>query len=223
MMVINALILKDFYEYRNNPVKVGSTFLLMTIIPILLFNFFGLSEFYLKDMRKFEELIVIIYIALIYTETTLFQTRREINCGIFEKFFIHSQIKRIDILISKYLTNLIISILALIFILFSNAIISIFIEEAIYFSIRVSFIFQLILGCGIGTCLAFVCSIVIHDEKNIAIYLFVLVSFYFGYYKLLEFLKIPNGIIEYIGLGCITYLLCFCVLVLFRQNQFIRK
>lgn len=92
MMVIKALILKDFYEYRNNPVKVGSTFLLMTIIPILLFNFFGLSEFYLKDMRKFEELIVIIYIALIYTETTLFQTRREINCGIFEKFFIHSQI-----------------------------------------------------------------------------------------------------------------------------------
>ena len=223
MKIFQALVFKDFYEYRNNYIKFITTILFMTSIPIVMFNFFGVSEFYFSDTEKFIEIIIIVYLALVFTETTLFQTRRYIRDGVFEKFFINDQLRKQYILFSKFFTNLFVTFLSLIILLICNSLISYFAENVIQISFNINLLYQLIFGCAIGTDLAFISSLLINDEKNIAVYLILLISLYFSYYKILEIMNIMNTIYEFLGLGLITLLLSMLVLYLLSQNKFIRK
>lgn len=222
-MIIKALILKDFYEYKNNFLKFFGSLLGLILIPVVMFNLYGVSQIFLNDISKFTEVVSIMFTTLILCETTVFQIHRNIRDGVFEKYFINMNIKKYQIFLSKYLSNLIVVLISFILFVGLNSIMSLFVENNIQFQISLSLIPQLILVTGIATAIGFISSLLVNDEKNAAIYTFSLFIIYVGYYKVLEILSISGYLSEIFGLIVLLVILSLIVLFLLKQNKFIRK
>lgn len=222
-MIIKALILKDFYEYKNNFLKFFGSLLGLITIPVVMFNLYGVSQIFLSDITKFTEVACIMFTTLILCETTVFQIHRNIRDGVFEKYFINMNIKKYQILLSKYLSNLIVVLISFILFVGLNSLMSLFVENTIQFQISLSLIPQLILVTGIATAIGFISSLLVNDEKNAAIYTFSLFITYVGYYKVLEFLNISGYLSEIFGLIVLQAFLNLIVLFLLKQNKYIRR
>jgi len=222
-MIIKALIMKDYYEYKNNFLKFGGPAIFVICLPVYMFNFMGVSTLLFTDLNKFTELIAILYTTILLGETTMYQIRRNIRDGIYEKYFINKNIKKYQIYLSKLFTNLVIVLISFVTMYFLNVSVGHFVKDSIQFSISFDLIIQLIITCSIGTSLAFISSLVIADEKNAVAYMSLLIVVYLGYYKILEILSIKNYAIEIFGLVLIACLLVLFVLVLLQKNRFIRR
>jgi len=222
-MIIKALILKDFYEYKNNFQKFFGSLLGLITIPVVMFNLYGVSQIFLSDISKFTEVACILFTTLILCETTVFQIHRNIRDGVFEKYFINMNIKKYQILLSKYLSNLIVVFISFILFFGLNSIMSMFVANPIQIEISLSLILQLILVTGIATAIGFISSLLINDEKNAAVYTFALFIVYVGFYKVLEILHITGYFSEIFGLVILFTLLSLVVLFLLKQNRFIRR
>lgn len=222
-MIIKALMLKDFYEYKNNFLKFFGSILGLITIPVVMFNLYGVSQIFLSDITKFTEVAIIMFTTLILCETTVFQIHRNIRDGVFEKYYINMNIKKYQIFISKYLSNLIVVLISFISFFWLNSIMSLFVTNPIQIEISLSLILKLILVTGIATAIGFISSLLINDEKNAAIYTFSLLIIYVGFYKVLEILNIAGYFSEIFGLIILFTLLSVVVLFLLKQNRFIRR
>ncbi|MFV0381086.1 MAG: hypothetical protein ACK5KR_02475 [Breznakia sp.] len=223
MNIIKNLMLKDFYEYKNNFIKVFGTVVLIVCIPIFLFNFGGISTAIFRDTDMFSTIIVIFFITLILGETALFPMSRDIKSGMFEKYFINIYIKPRYIYMSKFNVNIIIIGIAFVLMMVLNFIVSRYATSNFRFSVNLIMIYQLVIACSIGTSASFICSLVNRDDNNAMAYAGFLLLIYMGYYKLLDVLRISNKIIENLGITIIAFLLLMIVLHLLRNNKFIRK
>jgi hypothetical protein len=222
-MIIKALILKDFYEYKNNFLKFFGSLLGLITIPVVMFNFYGVSQIFLSDITKFTEVACIMFTTLILCETTVFQIHRNIRDGIFEKYFINMNIKKYQLLLSKYLSNLIVVFISFLLFFGLNSIMGMSVLNAIRIEISLSLILQLILVTGLATTIGFISSLLINDEKNAAIYTFSLFIIYVGFYKVLEILNLSGFLIEILGLTILLAILSLVVLFLLKKNRFIRR
>lgn len=222
-MIIKALLLKDFYEYKNNFLKFFGTLLALIIIPVIIFNFYGVSQVILSNISKLTEVISIMFTTLILCETTVFQIHRNIRDGVFEKYFINMNIKKYQILLSKYFSNLIVVLISFGLFIGMNSIMSFFVLNVIHIEVSLNILLQLVLATGIATSIGFISSLLVNDEKNAAIYTFSLFIVYVGFYKILEVLNITSYISEIFGLIILLALLSSFVLFLLKQNRFIRK
>ena len=222
-MIIKALILKDFYEYKNNFLKFFGSLLGLILIPVVMFNLYGVSPIFLNDISKFTEVVSIMFTTLILCETTVFQIHRNIRDGVFEKYFINMNIKKYQIYISKYLSNLIVVLISFILFVGLNSIMSLFVENNIQFQISLSLIPQLILVTGIATTIGFISSLLVNDEKNAAIYTFSLFIIHVGLYKVLEILNLTGFLSEILGLIVLLSVLSLFVMFLLKENRFIRR
>ena len=222
-MIIKALLLKDFYEYKNNFLKFFGTLLALIIIPVIIFNFYGVSQVILSNISKLTEVISIMFTTLILCETTVFQIHRNIRDGVFEKYFINMNIKKYQILLSKYFSNLIVVLISFGLFIGMNSIMSYFVLNVIHIEVSLNILLQLVLATGIATSIGFISSLLVNDEKNAAIYTFSLFIVYVGFYKILEVLNITSYISEIFGLIILLALLSSFVLFLLKQNRFIRK
>lgn len=222
-MIIRALILKDFYEYKNNFLKFSGTLLAIITIPVLMFNFFGASQVILSNTGKLTEITMIMFTTLILGETTVFQIHRNIRDGVFEKYFINSNIMKYQIFLSKFISNLVVVLFSYFLLFGLNELISLIVENSIQINITLSLFLQLILATGIATAIGFISSLLVNDEKNAAVYTFSLLIIYIGYYKVLEILKVTSFLSEIFGLVMLFILLIIVVLFLLRQNRFIRR
>jgi len=222
-MIIKALILKDFYEYKNNFLKFFGSLLGLILIPVVMFNLYGVSQIFLNDISKFTEVVSIMFTTLILCETTVFQIHRNIRDGVFEKYFINMNIKKYQIYISKYLSNLIVVLISFILFVGLNSIMSLFVENNIQFQISLSLIPQLILVTGIATTIGFISSLLVNDEKNAAIYTFSLFIIHVGLYKVLEILNLTGFLSEILGLIVLLSVLSLFVMFLLKENRFIRR
>ena len=222
-MIIKALILKDFYEYKNNFLKFFGSLLGLITIPVVMFNLYGVSQIFLSDITKFTEVACIMFTTLILCETTVFQIHRNIRDGVFEKYFINMNIKKYQILLSKYLSNLIVVLISFILFVGLNSLMSLFVENTIQFQISLSLIPQLILVTGIATAIGFISSLLVNDEKNAAIYTISLFITYVGFYKVLEILNLTSSLSEFLGLAILLTILSLVVMFLLKQNRFIRR
>lgn len=222
-MIIKALLLKDFYEYKNNFLKFFGTLLALIIIPVIIFNFYGVSQVILSNISKLTEVISIMFTTLILCETTVFQIHRNIRDGVFEKYFINMNIKKYQILLSKYFSNLIVVLISFGLFIGMNSIMSYFVLNVIHIEVSLNILLQLVLATGIATSIGFISSLLVNDEKNAAIYTFSIFIVYVGFYKILEVLNITSYISEIFGLIILLALLSSFVLFLLKQNRFIRK
>ena len=222
-MIIKALIMKDYYEYKNNFLKSFGPIIFVICLPVVMLNFFGVSTQYFADIDKFVELIIILYTTMTLSEPTVYQIRRNIRDGVYEKYFINKNIKKYQIYASKLLTNLVIALVSFIVMYFLNVTVGLFAKDGIQFSISFDLIIQLVITCSIGTSLAFISSLAVADEKNAVAYISLLFIVYLGYYKILEMLSITNFAIELLGLVLIACLLVLFVLFLLQKNRFIRR
>lgn len=222
-MIIKALLLKDIYEYKNNFLKFFGTLFALIILPVVVFNFYGVSQVILSNIVKLTEIISIIFTTLILSETTVFQIHRNIRDGVFEKYSINMNIKKYQIFLSKYLGNLIVVLISFGLFIGLNSTMSLFGINAIYIRISLSLFMQLILATGIATTIGFISSLLVKDEKNSAVYTISLCIVYVGYYKVLENLEITSYPSEIFGLSILFLLLSVVVLFLLKQNRFIRR
>lgn len=223
MSNILTLMIKDFFEFKNNFLRFFASFIFMIFLPILMFNYMGLTAYILDDIQILTDIVFMGFIILFYVETTLFQVYRDMNDGIFEKHFINTHLKKYEIVISKFLTNLIISIFGIILMLLINKVIANFITTQFNISLNLRILISFPLLCGIGSTLAFLNSLILSDEKNATVYGISFLGIYFGYYKLLELLKINSSIIEYFGLLSILIILIGLVAFLLNNNRFIKR
>lgn len=222
MKIIESLILKDVFEYRNNFIKVIGTFLIAFAFPIIVFNFSANTSLF-SNISTLVDVILILSSSLIYCETTLFQIHRNIRDGVYEKLFINRHIEKYQIFLSKFISNLFISFVIFGLVCITNEFLGIIVQDQIKIVLSFRLIMMLILSCGISTALAFMNSLVINDEKNAITYGGSLVLVYIGYYKILEILKITNVVIEIVGLAFILVLSILFVSYLLKQRKFISR
>lgn len=221
--MIKTLILKDFFEFKNNRKKLLMTFGLMILLPIAVFNFTDVTKGILVSIPIFIEFIIILYTGFILSETTLFSIYRNIKEGVFEKYFINRDMKKIDIYVSKYVVNLMVVFIALTLMILINIILNQTLTEGTYIPINFLLVLKIIITTSIATSIGFICSLVIKDETNAIVYTAALMGTYLGYYKLLELLCITNNVVILLGLVAISIVLIVIVVKLLNENRFIRK
>lgn len=220
---VKALIEKDFYEYRNNFKKSFITIVIVIAGPIVLLNFMGVASYILKDTKVLVNVVVILFTSLSFTETTLFQVHRDVKNGVYEKYFINLSLKKYQIVVSKLLTNIIIVISLMIIIWGINYVFGKFALNHIPFTLDIKIIITLLMTCGIGTGLGFINSLIITDEKNATTFGISMMACYFGYFKVLELLKISDFIFQTIGLFVISIIFIYIIVNLLRKNKFITR
>ncbi len=134
-------------------------------VPLMCFNYMGVSSAYFIDRDLFVELLAIIFSLLVYCETTLFQVHRDVRDGVYEKYYINNNVKEYEILISKCILNFILTFVVIIILYILNSILGIFSQNHFHFYITNHMIISLSFSSVIGTCLAFINSLIITDEK----------------------------------------------------------
>lgn len=221
--MLKTLIKKDFYEYKNNLRKTIGTIFFSILIPIALFNYMGVSSAYFVNLDLFIELIVILFSMIVYCETTLFQVYRDVRDGVYEKYFINHQIRKVDILISKCILNFILTLFIIALMYFSNQVVQHFAIQHFQFSLNTHLFIIAFFASLIGTCLAFIASLMIKDEKNATIYGISIFALFLGYYKILEVMEITSFLLEVLGLLLISVVMIFIVVYLLNKNRFISQ
>ena len=223
MNTVKTLILKDFFEYKNDYRKLIFTLFMYVGLPVIVFNYSGISSMLLGDTNLLVEIFIVIATTFVYCETTLAQIRRSIRDGIFEKYYISTQIKKYEILVSKYVLNLLISFLMLLIIFISNNLLGLILKNGINFMITPRIIVTIIFSCWIGTCLAFINSLLVTDERNMFSYVISVVIIYLGLHKLFEIFDVNNIFVEIAIQAILSTILIKIVLYLLNKNRFIKR
>lgn len=218
---IKTLLLKDFYEYKNNYWKIMYVLIIAIIFPNFMFSVMGNKEMILADQFVMVEVIILVFVSILYVETTLFQVHRDVKFGIYERFFINTYLKKSQIVISKFISNLIMTFIALILLFIVNQILLTLIDIKTISMFNILFISKVCFACAIGTTIGFAFSLLIHDEKNASLYGIVCFSIYFLVYKIFEIMGMNSESIELIVLFIISVALLGCVAILFKKNKFI--
>ena len=220
---IITLIVKDFYEYKNNFIKTIINVFITISAPIIMFKSFDLSSGILTDTLLLIEIMLIIFILISYCETTMFQSHRNRRDGIYEKYYINVNIKNSQIVLSKFIGNLFISYSFFLIIMLINNSLNL-VGVVGYDIVATSRILLLLIPtCWIGTCLALLSTLVITDEKNAGFYGVTLFLIYIGFYKVIEILNVSNMWVEIMYLVIICFVLFVSVMYVLNNNKLIKR
>lgn len=224
MNIIKTLLLKDIYEYKNNFKKCLLYIAVGILMPVILFRIMDAnSSTLLQDTSFMFQITIVIYGMLMYCETTLFQTHRGMREGVYEKYFINKNIKKYQIVLSKYILNLLITYIVYFSTIGLNSILNVVMDTLVIVNYSSSMIVTILFSCGIGTCLAFMNALIIQDEKNAASYGVSVFLVYLGYYKLLEVMGVDRTQYDYIYQCILFLLLLWIVSWLMNKNKFMKR
>ena len=223
MNTIKTLVLKDIYEYKNDYRKLIFSFFMYIGLPVIAFSYSKITLMNLGDVNFLIEIFIIIATTFIYIETTLAPIRRSIRNGVFEKYYISSHVKTIEIFASKYILNLLVSFTMLIIIFVSNFLLGEIIGNGISISITPRIIIIIIFSCCIGTCLAFINSLLFADERSSLSYVISIAITYLCIYKLIDLFNLSSIFIVLVIQLIISLILVKVVLTLLNNNRFIKR
>jgi|GEM_PF-3014109 len=223
MKTIKALVSKDLYEYYNRFSKSAGTMLFLMAIPVVLIYFVGISISLVGDSELYKEIIIIIYILILYCETTLFQVYKDVKEGVYERLFINRYVKSWEIFASKFLSNLVYTTLAFVVLVLLNGVASTFIKIDSPLIITSRLVLSIPGACLIGTGVAFINSLIISNEKNSFTYGISVCGIYLGFFNIMDWLLITNYFIQQLLLVIVGIAIAALVVLLLSNNKFIRR
>lgn len=217
---IMTLLKKDIYEMKNNypknVINYGAPFIL-----IIMINATGLNENIFSDSQFMFDIILIVFIATVLIESTLFQTSRYIKCGVFEKYFLNKKMKVSQIYLSKYIFNLVLVCIIILLSFFVGFISDIFIGTSTVLPTHLLLIKTLIFT-NILTSFAFVASLSIKSENNLMGYMISITGVFIVFYKVVEILSL-SWIMQLLLLILIMMLMNMIVFKLTKYSKLISK
>lgn len=219
MSNINTLIKRDFLEFRNEPKK---------FIGIIIAFFFPALSLISKDsvITNKQLLVTLMFIVIpiyICYITTLSQTVMYIKNGIYEQYFLNSNIKKYQIVVSKFVVNLILSMASccisfmLIFLFFRFGL-----AKGMFDMDYMIFVYST-LSCYIASAIGIIAATIMKSEKSFSLYVLLLIMCFLPMFIVFNKMGyIPRlFLVVYMFVGCL--IATFIVTKMYESSRFINR
>lgn len=217
--VVCILVYRDYLEIKNNPRKLIYV-LIAALMPVLALISKQPIITNRDNLYLFTLIFVPVYISM---ESTLNQNIEYIREGILEQYFLNKRIRKYRIVVAKWITNMVLSIISYII---SGIIVIVlrFIREfEIAISIQIWWIICILLMAGISSSIGLIASTIIKTEKSFCLYMLGMLVIIVPIFKILDYIKISSMIFIVGYLSIIGILSLFVINELFKSNRFIHR
>lgn len=219
MTNIITFIYRDFWEFKNKPIKFLAVLISM-IFPVL----GGWSDNgMLADRQNLVVLMVLIVPIYLSMETTLSQTSNYIREGIFEQYFLNDKIRKTQIVIAKWVFN---SVLSLISCACSWLVYQILNKSGVLttvFNLTPMLMLDVIIVSYVSSVIGIIAATLIKNEKAHFIYAMCMIFILLIVFTVFDRYKLFSEGILFAYLAGISAVGTLLIQVMYKSNRFINR